>query len=131
MVLRYSDAVTHLGPSLVLAAVVLIGAACGSGSGVESSTRAPEPASVPASPGARTIGYECAESSGNTILVELRKLHELADIVNGIDLCEFDGGLDEIRVEVPCPQGTRTITVRALDGQVSDQAVMDACDQIS
>lgn len=114
----------------MLAAGLLVGAACGSDSGLEGGVRASEPASAPASPNARTINYKCAGSSDNTILVELQNLDELAALVNGINLCEFDGGLDEIKVEVPCPQGIRTITVRAVEDKVSDQAVIDACDQI-
>ncbi len=113
----------------MLAAVVLVGAACGSDGGREGIVQASEPADAPASPNARTISYECAESSGNTILVELQNLDDLAALVNGINLCEFDGGLDEITVEVPCPQGMRAITVRSFEGRVTDQAVVDACAQ--
>ena len=119
---QYRDVMSRLMPSLV-------GTACGSNNGGQVDVTTPEPALAPAGPNARTIGYTCARSSGNTILVELQNLDELAGLVNAINLCEFDGGLDEITVEVLCPKGTRTITVLTVGGKVTDRAVMDACEQ--
>ncbi len=80
---------------------------------------------------ARTVAYRCLDGSSNTIVVEMGSSDELAGVLNGIDLCEFDGGLIEVEMEVPCSQGLRTITVPVNDNTVTEQSVIDACELVS
>lgn len=116
---------SHNSVLLTLIASLVVGcSSSGAGSGT---TQPSEPAQVPTGPDARTVTYSCVEGSGGAITVELPSAAQLADLINGIDVCEFDGGLVEISVEVACPEGVRTISVIAEANKLSNQAVIDAC----
>jgi hypothetical protein len=102
-------------------------AGCSNDGARSGSIRPSEPAQVPSGPNARTITYSCVEGSSSTITVDLPSVDQLADLINGINVCEFDGGLVEISVEAPCPQGVRTVSVTAEGNRLTNQAVIDAC----
>ena len=105
---------------LVLAVVGL--AACESAGPAGS----PEAAIPPSGPSAQTVEYVCADGDGS-ILVDIPDLERIGDVLNPIDVCEFDGGVETIVFEVVCTAAARRVTVQAIDGDVPNQSLDQLC----
>lgn len=102
-------------------------AGCGGSGGVTSGSQPSVSAQPPSGPNARTVSYSCADNTTGTIAIDVPSSDQLADVVNAVNVCEFNGGLVDISVKLPCQQGDRMISVAAEGNKLSNQAVTDAC----
>lgn len=110
---------------VVVPAALLFGlTACGGDEGV--------PDEPPTGPDFRTIHWECSiESHQDGFLVEVADVDALVDIVSANPFCTGFGELVEVWVELPCPQGLRTITVAATNNAITSEAALEACERAS
>jgi len=56
------------------------------------------PAMPPTGTSARTVSYRCSSGREATIVVDVPDLGQLADTINSIQPCEYDGGLMRYRL---------------------------------
>jgi hypothetical protein len=59
-------------------------------------TQSAVPAMPPTGAGARLVSYRCTNGREGTIVVDVPDLSQLADRINRIQPCEYDGGLSRV-----------------------------------
>ena len=114
-------------PALLALSCAFAVAGCG-GSTAERTSDA-TPAIAPSGPSAHDIAYTCRAGRQGSILVSLPDPRQLADVLNPIDVCEYDGGLADVRLMVACaPGGPRTeARIRAVDGRLTASTARTIC----
>jgi hypothetical protein len=113
--------------AFVVAASVVALAGCGGGS--PSPQGDASPALKPSGASAQAVQYHCVAGRRDTITVSLPDPRRLADVLNPINVCEFDGGLADVVLTVQCAQGAAASPVRivAVDGKVPPSAAQRLC----
>lgn len=103
-----------------VAGLVLLLAACTTSSGSPSTpAQSAAPALRPSGVSARTVDYRCIGGRLGTITVAVPDLHRLAQVLNPINVCEYDGGLAEASLTIDCDSGSPArIHLVAVDGKL-------------
>lgn len=102
-------------------------AACGGSSHTPSQPAAK--ALPPRGSAAQDVSYRCVHGRQATISVSLPDPRKLAEVLNPINVCEYDGGLAEIAITVACePGGTaKRVRVVAVNGQLPTSTSRTVC----
>ena len=106
--------------------------ACGGGAGTpaaQTPTRDAAPAAAPSGATATAISYQCRSGRRSTITVSIPDPRRLPEVVNPIQVCEYDGGLASIEVAIACRPGPPPSPVRvlAVDGKLPASAGRVLC----
>ena len=87
------------------------------------------PALAPHGPTAHQVSYRCVHGRTARISVSLPNPRRLAEVINAINVCEYDGGLAEIQIEIACDAATATRHVRvvAVNGKLPSSTSHAVC----
>jgi hypothetical protein len=98
--------------------VVLVSAtACGGSSSAPTASAAP--ALQPSGGSARSIDYRCVHGRLGAIALSVPDLRKLAESLNPVNVCEYDGGLAEVTLTVNCDNGSPArVSLRAVGGKL-------------
>lgn len=111
-------------------AVSCVVAAAGCGGSSSARTGDAGPALRPSGPAAQLVRYQCVAGRRGTISVELPNPRRLAEVLNPINVCEFDGGLAEVSVALRCSLSApeKKVRIVAVQGQLPASAAQAGCD---
>jgi hypothetical protein len=100
----------------VLAACLAVGltVGCSGDNPAGPDDRAPEPALKPTGKEAREVSYLCTSGRSQIILVNIPDARRLAEVLNPLDLCEFDGDLQEVSLLIGCDSGAPPVPVHVV-----------------
>src|SRR3954453_13247386 len=87
------------------------------------------PAIRPSGASARAVHYHCRSGGRGTISVSLPNPRRLAQVLNAIDVCEFDRGLADVVLRVRCSDGAPETEIRitAMQGKVPPSTARTIC----
>ena len=119
----------------LLVCMVLLTACGGSGSAAPGEpaldpghrTRSAAPATAPEGPTAREVSYRCASGRSATVVVDVPDLTDLADVLNRIDPCEYDGGFQSGTVTLPCGSGPLVVQLAGREGRAVQPSPASLC----
>src|SRR5690348_2898104 len=84
-------------------AAAALSSACGGSSAAPSN--AANPAARPSGASAHAVRYHCHAGRRDTIVVSLPDPRRVAEVLNPINVCEYDGGLADVTLGVVCSEG--------------------------
>lgn len=84
---------------------------------------------MPTGPSAHTIDYTCRSGQQSSIVLTLPDPRLLADVLNPIDVCQYDDGLVEVSLQARCSAGgSRTpARISAVDGLLPPSTAETVC----
>ena len=111
---------------LALSSVV---AFVGCGGSSASRTGTAQPATRPGGASAHAVYYHCHSGRRGTIAVSLPNPRSLAQVLNPIDVCEFDGGLAGVVLRVRCSDAAPETELRitAVHGRLPPSTARTIC----
>lgn len=106
-------------------ALAIVG--CGGSSGTE--TGDASPALQPSGASAQTLRYSCKSGRSDTIIVTLPDPRRLAEVLNPINVCEFDRGLLDVSLGVSCSEGAPEVVMQiaAVEGKLPPATAQTIC----
>lgn len=104
-------------------------ALAGCGGSSRQSHDTPAPAQAPSGAAATVVQYHCHAGRRDAITVTLPDPRRLAEVLNPINVCEYDGGLEDVSLSVGCAMGAAPKQVRivAVDGKLPTSAGSATC----
>src|SRR4051812_31229720 len=121
---------THLRSALATGlALTSVVAFVGCGGSSASRTRDAGPAIRPGGASADAVHYRCRSGRQGTITVNLPDPRSVAQVLNPIDVCEFDSGLADVVLRVRCSAGAPETELRitAVDGKLPSSTTRTIC----